>query len=116
MKETGKSLEELAQAFPQKYTSPAFRIPCSAGTAKKIVACAQSTFGKRDDVQLITVDGVRAHMDCGWGILRSSNTEPVLCFRVESGTREGLKKVTKTFYTIMQQFLDGQFLKEHLNL
>jgi phosphomannomutase len=37
---------------------------------------------------MITVDGIRLNFDRGWGVLRASNTEPVLSLRFEGETAD----------------------------
>ena len=46
---------------------------------------------------MITIDGARVVFPDGWGLLRASNTQPVLVLRFESRTREGLTAIEGAF-------------------
>jgi len=111
-----KSLKELISVFPKKISLPEMRIKCADDKKEDIVEKVKTLFAKRDDVTLITIDGVRATMEYGWGILRVSNTQPVVSLRMESDTPEGLKKVKQDFYHAMKPHFDTCFLKEQINL
>ena len=87
---TGKSLEELLTVFPTKYSSREFRITCPEDKKVRIVENVKKVFAARKDADVVTIDGVRATMDYGWGIVRASNTQPVLCIRFEANSKEDL--------------------------
>jgi phosphomannomutase/phosphoglucomutase len=46
------------------------------------------------DHETITIDGVRIIYDEGWGLVRASNTQPVMVTRCEGRTQEALDKIT----------------------
>jgi len=46
----------------------------------------------RQQYEVIDIDGVRVLFDDGWGLVRASNTQPVLVARCEAKTEEGLQK------------------------
>ena len=50
----------------------------------------------RKDHEVIDVDGARVLFDGGWGLLRASNTQPVLVARYEARTQEQLDKIQST--------------------
>lgn len=116
MVKTNKSLKELIAVFPQKVSMPEIRIECADDTKEEVVESVKTLFATRDDVTLMTIDGVRAIMDYGWGILRVSNTQPVVSLRMESDTPQGLKKVTQDFYEAMKPYFKEGFLKEQLHM
>ena len=41
----------------------------------------------------VTIDGARIEFDDGWGLLRASNTSPVLVMRCEADTPKRLKEI-----------------------
>lgn len=115
--ESGKSLDELLQIVPHKVSSPEFRIACKTDADKnKIVDHIKEIFAARTDLELITIDGIRAHMDYGWGLVRASNTQPVISMRFESDSTEGLKRIKTDFYKLLVSYFDEQFLKEKIEL
>jgi phosphomannomutase/phosphoglucomutase len=107
---SGKSLDELITIFPQRYSSPEIRIPCSPEKMGMIIDQLKNSFAQRNDTELITIDGVRAVMPYGWGIVRTSNTQPVLSMRFESDSSQGLKQVKNDFLTILRSYFDEDLL------
>jgi len=114
MVESQKSLQELIFEFPNKISTPEIRIACADNKKKELVEKVKSLFAKRPDATIITIDGVRAVMSYGWGLLRVSNTQPVVSLRMESSSEEGLKKVKQDFYNALQPYFEEDFLKEKL--
>ena len=50
-----------------------------------------------DDATLITIDGLRADWSDGWGLVRASNTTPVLVLRFEADDAVALKRIQQIF-------------------
>ena len=114
--ETKKDLDELIKIFPQKYRSPEIRISCSESSKKEIVENVKNIFAARKDSNIITIDGIRAHVDYGWGLIRASNTQPAICLRFESNSQDGLQKIKTDFYTALKPYFEEQKLKEQIEL
>ncbi len=115
--ETKQSLDELLTMIPRKVSSPEFRIACTSDAVKStIVDHVKQGLASRTDLELITIDGVRAHMHYGWGLVRASNTQPVICLRFESDTIDGLNRIKSEFYELLSPHFDKQFLKEKIEL
>lgn len=115
--EQGKPLEELLLMIPVRISSPEIRIACASDSDKAaIVSHVKSVFAARKDLELITIDGVRAHMSYGWGLVRASNTQPVICLRFESDTTEGLLRVKNDFYQLLTGFFDEKMLRSKIDL
>jgi phosphomannomutase/phosphoglucomutase len=64
------------------------RVPCPDDLKFGIVERAARHFAERYPV--VTLDGVRITFADGWGLLRASNTEPVLVLRFEASTSSAL--------------------------
>ncbi len=107
-------LQKLLQMFPTKITSPEFRIPCPEEKKQLIVEKVKQLFAKQPNITLLTIDGVRVMMSYGWGILRASNTQPVLSLRFESDSAVGLQQVKQDFFEVLQDDLDKDMLKQQL--
>ena len=116
LNETGKDLEELIKIFPNKHRSPEIRMSCSESNKKEIVTKVKNIFAARKDLNMITIDGIRAQGDYGWGLIRASNTQPVICLRFESDTKEGLQKIKTDFYQILKPYFKEKELKEQIEL
>ena len=54
---------------------------------------------------IIDVDGVRVIFDNGWGLIRASNTTPVLVTRFEAKSKDALEEIKKTLQTTLKKFL-----------
>lgn len=112
---TSQTLDEMIAEFPTMYSSPEILIACDESKKKAVINHVRGTFAKRDDVSMITIDGVRASMPYGWGIIRSSNTRPKLTIRFESDTPQGLQRVKDDFVAAMEPYFPAQHLKEQFN-
>jgi phosphomannomutase/phosphoglucomutase len=80
------TLSERVAEFPRYVSTPELRIEVAEDEKFEIVDAALSHFRDRYDV--IDVDGVRILFGDGWGLIRASNTQPVLVARYEARTAE----------------------------
>jgi phosphomannomutase/phosphoglucomutase len=87
-----KSLPELMDELPKYYSTPETRVECPDERKFEIVDEIAAYFKANYDV--IDVDGVRILFGDGWGLIRSSNTQPVIVLRFEAQTPERLKEIT----------------------
>ncbi len=55
--------------------------------------------------KIIDVDGVRVIFEKGWGLVRASNTTPVLVTRFEAKSKEALEEIKEKFQNILKKFL-----------
>jgi phosphomannomutase/phosphoglucomutase len=90
-KHTGP-LSSLLTGLPAVVSTPEMRIDCPEAIKFKIAQEAQSAF---KEYQVDTIDGVRVTFDKGWGLVRASNTQPVLVMRFEAES-EALLEEYKT--------------------
>ncbi len=90
---TKKPLSELLGDVPKTYVTEEIRI--ETDEARKFEIVKQATRYFKDDLGLkvITIDGARIEFDDGWGLLRASNTSPVLVMRCEADTPKRLKQI-----------------------
>jgi phosphomannomutase / phosphoglucomutase len=86
-----RPLSARVAEFPQYVSTPEIRIDVTEETKFDIIARAVESFRSRYDV--IDVDGVRVLFSDGWGLLRASNTQPVLVMRCEARTAERLAEI-----------------------
>ncbi len=113
---SGKSLDEHVDAFPKRVSSPEFRIPCIQGEGPAMVARVIEKVKTLSDVRISTVDGVRVSLQEGWGLLRSSNTQPVICLCFESDSHKGLEVVRSFFVALLQEWYMRDFLDTALRI
>ncbi|MDX1982325.1 MAG: phosphomannomutase/phosphoglucomutase [Bryobacteraceae bacterium] len=83
---SGKPLSAQLAGLPKTVSTPEIRFDCSDETKFAIVKKVADHFSKIRKV--VTVDGVRVLFDKGWGLVRSSNTQPVLVMRFEAESEE----------------------------
>ena len=81
---SGKPLSAQVEGLPKTVSTPEIRVECPDETKFAVVARVAEQFRKSHDV--IDVDGVRVLFDQGWGLLRASNTQPVLVMRFEAAS------------------------------
>ena len=77
-------LSRLLADLPETVATPEIRVDCAEERKFDIVRDAAKHFGERYDV--LTLDGARISFPNGWGLIRASNTQPVLVMRFEGGT------------------------------
>ncbi len=66
-------------------------------TSKFRIIDALQRDGHWGDANLTTLDGVRVDYPKGWGLVRASNTTPVLVLRFEAETSEELTRIQEVF-------------------
>jgi phosphomannomutase/phosphoglucomutase len=86
-----KPLDEWIVELPRYYATPEIRVDCPEELKFGIVQEVGAYFRERYNV--IDVDGVRILFGDGWGLLRASNTQPVLVLRFEARTPERLQEI-----------------------
>lgn len=116
VKTTGKSLEELISIFPHRFSTPDVRIECNENQKKEIIAHLIKELEKIPGANLLTIDGVRVTFSYGWGIIRASNTQPMINMRFESDTQEGLARIAEYGIMILKPYFSEQTLRQHLGL
>ncbi|HEX5385435.1 MAG TPA: phosphomannomutase/phosphoglucomutase [Gemmatimonadales bacterium] len=81
-------LAALLADLPRTFATPEIRVECPEDLKFEIAERAVRHFGARYPVN--TIDGVRMTFPHGWGLIRSSNTQPVLVLRFEATSPEAL--------------------------
>jgi len=89
------SLEKLKEGFSHYYQIPEFRLNLPAGKNKYelIEKIGQSIEKNYPQAKILTIDGIRFSFPNGWGLIRASNTEPLLSGRAEGKTPPELEKI-----------------------
>jgi phosphomannomutase/phosphoglucomutase len=88
---SGRPLSAWLAELPQFVSTSELRYPATEETKWEIVDRAVEHFSAQHDV--IDVDGARVLFGDGWGLIRASNTEPVLVARYEARTEERLAEI-----------------------
>jgi phosphomannomutase / phosphoglucomutase len=90
----GRPLSERLAELPRFVSTAEIRYPSGEEEKFGIVEEAVKHFSREHEV--IDVDGARVLFGDGWGLVRASNTEPVLVARYEARTEERLKQIRAT--------------------
>jgi phosphomannomutase/phosphoglucomutase len=90
-----KELEDLLAGVPTLVSTPEIRMDCPDDHKFQIVADLASEFKRQ--YQVIDVDGARVVFKGGWGLIRASNTQPVLVLRFEAEDQKTLQEIQKIF-------------------
>jgi phosphomannomutase/phosphoglucomutase len=94
---TNSSLSMLLADLPRTLNTPEIRFDCPDAIKFKVVEKAKDQFARGGlplkPREVITVDGVRVVFDGGWGLVRASNTQPVLVMRFEADSEAMLATI-----------------------
>ncbi|MGE6384156.1 phosphomannomutase/phosphoglucomutase [Pseudomonas sp. NPDC078416] len=92
------SAEELFQTFPNDLSTPEINIKVTE-TRKFSLMEALERDAQWGNANLTSIDGVRVDYPKGWGLVRASNTTPVLVLRFEAETELELQRIKDVFHT-----------------
>ncbi|UCD20000.1 MAG: phosphomannomutase/phosphoglucomutase [candidate division WOR-3 bacterium] len=98
----GEKLSSLASRVPKYYSTPELRIDTTDAEKFKIVDAMKSYF--MNSYRVIDIDGVRVDFDDGWGLIRPSNTQPVLVLRFEAKSEDRLEEIKKLFFERLAEY------------
>jgi phosphomannomutase/phosphoglucomutase len=95
---TGQGIDELLADLPQTSSTPEIRMDCpdatKFGVVERVLAHYRVVAQRDAGHRVIDVDGARiVFPDGAWGLVRASNTQPVLVLRFEAQTPERLAEV-----------------------
>ncbi len=103
LSQTDLKLSEIAAEFPKLHSTPEIRLECPTDAEKfKITQSCIEYFTK--NYPCSTVDGVRIDFPEGWGLIRASNTQPVIVCRFEADSGNALAEIKKTVLEKIQSF------------
>jgi phosphomannomutase / phosphoglucomutase len=91
---TEAPLSSLFADVPKTHVTPEIRLPCSDDTKFDVVAQAVGHF--KASYPVIDIDGARIDFGDGWGLIRASNTQPVIVLRAEADSADVLGRIRQT--------------------
>lgn len=93
----GRSAAAVFADFPVALSTPEINI--SVGDERKFALIeALQRDAQWGEASLFTLDGVRVDYPYGWGLVRASNTTPVLVLRFEADSAEQLSQIQQVFH------------------
>ena len=94
--------EELFETFPNDISTPEINIDVTDESKFSIIeALHDAQWG--DAAELTSIDGVRVDYAHGWGLVRASNTTPVLVLRFEAQTEAELQRIKDVFHAQLKR-------------
>lgn len=94
----------MLTGIPRYYSTAETRVPCPDRVKFEVVNQLVEWFSR--EYEVISIDGVRVLFGDGWGLVRASNTQPVLVARCESNTPEGLERICGIIQRALNEFPD----------
>jgi phosphomannomutase/phosphoglucomutase len=101
-----RGLSTYLDDWPATFNTPEIRMDCPDEIKFRVVDLAREYFqNSNDSFELNEVDGVRLNFADGWGLLRASNTQPVLVLRFEAETQARLEEIRTLFEHPLQTWI-----------
>ena len=94
LSKTDVRMSGLLADVPKMVSTPEIRMDCSEENKFKIVKKLTEYF-KSSGYTVVDIDGVRVEFKDGWGLVRASNTQPLLVLRFEADTGKRLEEIRK---------------------
>jgi phosphomannomutase/phosphoglucomutase len=89
--DSGGKTSELLKGVPPSFNTPEIRVDCDDDKKFALIDTIRDSLSKKYKTNVI--DGVRVEFGDAWGLVRASNTQPVVVMRFEAQTKERLKEV-----------------------
>ena len=93
----------VLEALPTSFSTPELNVPCKEGEHHEVVERLRQIATFEGALEVVTIDGVRADFSDGFGLIRASNTTPVLVLRFEGHTPQALERIQNQFMAILHQ-------------
>lgn len=97
--------------LPSAFSTPEINIACPHNNAHalvgQLVQHAQKNPAFAAPAQITAIDGLRVDWEDGFGLIRASNTTPVLVLRFEGQTPEALVRIQRVMLAALQEVMPG---------
>ena len=93
----------VLNALPTSFSTPELNIGCAEGEPPGIVARVVARARLAPPARISTVDGLRVDWPDGFGLIRASNTTPMLALRFEGHTPEALQRIQTEMLALLRQ-------------
>ena len=99
----------VLNALPTSHSTPELNVPCAEGEPHQLTAELQALAGEAfaAPAQVSTIDGLRVDWPDGFGLIRASNTTPVLVLRFEGQTDEALRRIQAQMLALLERVKPG---------
>jgi len=96
---SGRKISEMLSDVPRTFATPEIRVDCPDHIKFQVVDGVKSHF--RKNYKIIDIDGVRIPFGDGWGLVRASNTQPVVVLRFEALSEKRLQVIRETIENVL---------------
>ncbi len=101
------TLSEILSDIPKLVSTPEIRLPWDEKDKFNVIERLKTRVEKDEKLQdkikeTVTVDGIRVIFTDGWGLVRASNTQPVLVLRFEASTEKQLEFIKENFMRLLE--------------
>jgi phosphomannomutase/phosphoglucomutase len=98
--------EAILNALPTSFSTPELKVQMQEGENHAFVEAFKES-AHFEGAQISTIDGLRADFDDGWGLVRASNTTPILVVRFDAESEEALVRIKAIFRSKMLEVNPG---------
>jgi phosphomannomutase len=92
----------VLDGLPTSFSTPELNVKCAEGEPHTLVDQLVKTANFAAPAKLSTIDGVRVDWPDGFGLIRASNTTPVLVMRFEGQTQAALERIESEMLTFLK--------------
>ena len=92
----------VLNGLPTSFSTPELNVPCQEGEPHRVVAQLQATANFAAPAKVNDIDGLRVDWPDGFGLVRASNTTPVLVLRFEGHTEEALHRIEHEMMVLLK--------------
>lgn len=115
IKNSKKNLDELLEVFPPTCSTPEIRLPCTEQEKELIVSYLKDYFNSYPQAKVSTIDGIRVSFSYGWLLVRASNTQSMLCIRLEADSDCALADLKELLISLLNPFFSIGLLERAFN-
>ncbi len=92
----------VLDALPSSFSTPELNVPCAEGEAHGLAAGLVATASFTAPAVVNSIDGLRVDWPDGFGLIRASNTTPVLVLRFEGHTEPALARIQAQMFDLLR--------------
>ena len=98
-----KDPSAVLDALPTSFSTPELNVKCAEGEPHRVVAELMAKASFAPPAEVSTIDGVRVDWPDGFGLIRASNTTPVLVLRFEGQTQQALERIEGEMLALLRR-------------
>ena len=102
----------VLDALPTSFSTPELNVRCVEGEPHALVEQLVASAAFEPPAQVCTIDGVRVDWPDGFGLIRASNTTPVLVLRFEGQTPEALHRIERDMLALLRRVKPDAAIEE----